>query len=164
MNTCMVCGGIIPEQAGNCPYCGEYAVQIIGECNDEAMQKLEKKAAAKRSKLLNGITVQLVTLEWKDDDLKEQTVELGTAEKLYHKEKWLDLNFAPAYQLEKLEIQSVVVRGGQKKQFQMFAPAPAGNGNLRVGAVLDDGFHFHILLKNENGAVTRSDPVELLKL
>ena len=164
MNTCMVCGGVIPEHAGNCPYCGEYAIQVIGTCNDEAMRRLEQKAAAKRRKLLEGIAVQMVTLEWKEDALEEHTVEVGTAEELYHKEKWLDLSFAPAYQLKELEMKSVIVRGGQQKQLQLCVPVPAGSGELRAGAVLDDGFQLHILLKSENGAVTRSEPVELLKL
>ena len=164
MNTCMVCGGVIPEQAGNCPYCGEYAIQVIGTCNDEAMRRLEQKAAAKRSKLLEGIAVQLVTLEWKEDALEEHIVEVGTAEELYHKEKWLDLSFAPAYQLKELEMKSMIVRGGQQKQLQLCVPVPAESGELRAGAVLDDGFQLYILLKSENGAVTRSEPVELLKL
>lgn len=164
LNTCMVCGGIIPEQAGNCPHCGEYAVQIIGACSDEAMQKLEQKAAAKRSKLLNGIMVQLVVLEWKDSDLEEHIVDIGTAEELYHTENWLDLDFSPAYQLKKLQIQGVVVRGQQKKTLQLFVPVPTGHGDLKAGAVLDDGFCLYMLLKSENGTVTRSDPVELLQL
>ena len=164
MNTCMVCGGVIPEQAGNCPYCGEYAIQVIGTCNDEAMRRLEQKAAAKRSKLLEGIAVQLVTLEWKEDALEEHIVEVGSAEELYHKEKWLDLSFAPAYQLKELEMKSMIVRGGQQKQLQLCVPVPAESGELRAGAVLDDGFQLYILLKSENGAVTRSEPVELLKL
>ena len=63
MNTCMVCGGVIPEQAGNCPYCGEYAIQVIGTCNDEAMRRLEQKAAAKRRKLLEGIA--LPRMSWR---------------------------------------------------------------------------------------------------
>ena len=121
MNTCMVCGGVIPEQAGNCPYCGEYAIQVIGTCNDEAMRRLEQKAAAKRRKLLEGIAVQMVTLEWKEDALEEHTVEVGTAEELYHKEKWLDLSFAPAYQLKELEMKSMIVRAGQQKQLQLCA-------------------------------------------
>lgn len=164
MNRCMVCGGVIPEQAGNCPYCGEYAVQVIGECSDEAMQRLEQKAAVKRRKLLEGISVQLVTLDWKNDDLEQHTVSVGAAEELYHTEKWLDLNFAPAYQLRELEIKSVVVRGGQQKQLQLCVPVPDGSGELRAGAMLDDGFCLYVLLKSENGTVTRSEPVELLKL
>ena len=61
-------------------------------------------------------------------------------------------------------MESMIVRGGQQKQLQLCVPAPPGSGGLIAGSGLDDGFQLHILLKSENGAVTRSEPVELLKL
>lgn len=162
MSICLVCGSEIPENRSNCPCCGEYPVRIIGDNTRDTQYRLKQHAEEKRNQKLKDISIALHGFRLDGEELSSQEIKIGTAAELYHHEIWLQETFAPACGLPSLDIECTIYRADASQKVQCSIAAPTGDELLYIGAVLEDGFQLHLLMKNDR-EIVRSQPISILQ-
>lgn len=160
---CFVCG---KEYQGHaCPRCRFPDVQVPVSSPAEARKALKDEIDAHFNRFLDHISLELTTYFWKGSGPKVQLdhkefISLS-GRTLYQKEYWVEQQFArdPDHRTISIPVRIRIwdsIREQQMELPNIFSPVLQ-----QIGFSLDQDFNLRMMLRNENGELTNSQPISL---
>lgn len=166
MPKCRVCHSELIHPAKPCPRCGFQEPAFFGD-PARAEQLINQKADAYRTQFLGNFDFGITIYRWKDQDGTlalnyTERLSFGAGTELLGKLRWLDQPFARIPDLEKMNLELSVLRGGQHyRKITVAVGVPRGNLLQQVGISLTRDLTVQLFLKNSQDQ-TQSETVFFL--